>query len=279
MEIPESFFDVSFNKAVAFGYKTEDVDEFVTKALRLIKELQEENEVLQEKMTVLATSLEKYREEEDSLRSALIGAQKLGDSILKDSKNKAEIIIRDATTKAGHIIEDAHIQLEHEKEELERVKLAAADFKEGLIRVYKAHLDQIKYIPVDDATAKKQQERKVAAEQAAASKAKVQAQEAEEEEQAEPEQEEEIPEEAIVRKAAESRPAPQPAPQQPEEEEEDEEEFQQERRPRVPRHEAEYEDDDDEEEEDFQIPTRKKRVVSSKYGVLKFGDSFDLQDD
>ena len=31
MEIPESFFDVSFNKAVAFGYKTEDVDEFVTK--------------------------------------------------------------------------------------------------------------------------------------------------------------------------------------------------------------------------------------------------------
>ena len=67
MDIPESFFDVSFNKAMAFGYKTEDVDEFVTKALRLVKELQEENEVLQEKMAVLATSLEKYREEEDSL--------------------------------------------------------------------------------------------------------------------------------------------------------------------------------------------------------------------
>ncbi len=274
MEIPESFFDVSFNKAMAFGYKTEDVDEFVTKALRLVKELQEENEVLQEKMAVLATSLEKYREEEDSLRSALIGAQKLGDSILKDSKNKAEIIIRDATTKAGHIIEDAHIQLEHEKEELERVKLAAADFKEGLIRVYKAHLDQIKYIPVDDATAKKQQERKAAEQAAKASQAP---QEPEEEEEL---QQEPAPEEAPVKKSsAESRPTPQPVPQQEEEDEEEEEGLQEERRPRQPRREADYEEEDEEDEEEFQIPTRKKRVVSSKYGVLKFGDSFDLQDD
>ena len=42
MVVPEKFFDVEFNKAMAFGYRTEDVDEFVTKAIELIKALQEE---------------------------------------------------------------------------------------------------------------------------------------------------------------------------------------------------------------------------------------------
>ena len=106
MVVPEKFFEVEFNKAMAFGYRTEDVDEFVTKAIEIIKGLQEENRELNEKMAVLAQSLEKYREDEESLRSALIGAQKLGDSILKDSRSKAEVILRDATTNADRIIEE-----------------------------------------------------------------------------------------------------------------------------------------------------------------------------
>lgn len=54
MKIPEEFFDIAFGKSVAFGYRTEDVDEFVTKAIQIIKELNEENEDLQKKMEVLA---------------------------------------------------------------------------------------------------------------------------------------------------------------------------------------------------------------------------------
>ena len=30
MVVPEKFFEVEFSKAMAFGYRTEDVDEFVT---------------------------------------------------------------------------------------------------------------------------------------------------------------------------------------------------------------------------------------------------------
>ena len=64
MVVPEKFFEVEFSKAMAFGYRTEDVDEFVTKAIEIIKTLQEENQELMEKMTVLAQSLEKYQEDE-----------------------------------------------------------------------------------------------------------------------------------------------------------------------------------------------------------------------
>ena len=130
MVVPEKFFEVEFSKAMAFGYRTEDVDEFVTKAIEIIKTLQEENQELMEKMTVLAQSLEKYQEDEESLRSAIIGAHKLGDSILKESKNKAEVILRDATTNADHIVEEAHARLEREIAEYERLKGEVTAFRE-----------------------------------------------------------------------------------------------------------------------------------------------------
>lgn len=147
MVVPEKFFEVEFGKAMAFGYRTEDVDDFVTKAIEIIKGLQAENQELTEKMAVLAQSLEKYREDEESLRSALIGAQKLGDSILKDSKSKAEVILREATTSADHIVEEAHARLEREKVEYDRLRAEVAAFREGLFDLYKSHIDQISRLP------------------------------------------------------------------------------------------------------------------------------------
>lgn len=149
MEIPAGFFNVSFNKAMAFGYRTEDVDEFVTRALHIIKEQQEENEVLGRKLEVLASSLENYREEEDSLRSALIGAQKLGDSILKDSRQKAQKILLDAEEHAAQITAAAETAVDKQQYELEKVQVEAAGFKEKLFALYRTHLDIIKNIPAE----------------------------------------------------------------------------------------------------------------------------------
>lgn len=149
MEIPAGFFNVSFNKAMAFGYRTEDVDDFVTNALQITKELQGENETLQRKLEVLASTLENYREEEDSLRSALIGAQKLGDSILKDSRQKAEKIIRDAEECAAQINSDSATAQDKQQYELEQMQAQTVDFKEKLFALYRTHLDIIKNIPAD----------------------------------------------------------------------------------------------------------------------------------
>lgn len=146
MKLQEDFFDIEFGKG-PFGYRTDDVDEFVTRAIDIIKVQQEEIQVLQDKLGVLAAGLEKYREDEDSLRSALIGAQKLGDNILKDSKSKAEVILRDATVQANHIIEEAHTRLVQEQEEYLRVKEEVHRFRESLIAIYKGHIDQIGKIP------------------------------------------------------------------------------------------------------------------------------------
>ena len=121
-----------FTKGIS-GYKAEEVDSYIEKILGTVKDLQEQNEVLEEKIAVLAESLQKYRDDEDSLREALLGAQKMGDSIIKNANNKAEITMREASVKAAHIVEEAHKKVEDEKDELLRVQTAAAEFLSCLL--------------------------------------------------------------------------------------------------------------------------------------------------
>lgn len=138
-----------FSKGLS-GYKTEEVDSYIEKMMDTIKELQEQNEVLEDKIGVLAESLQKYRDDEDSLREALLGAQKMGDSIVKNANNKAEITMREASVKAAHIVEEARKKVEDEKDELIRVQNAAADFKARLIELYREHIELVTRIPVTD---------------------------------------------------------------------------------------------------------------------------------
>ena len=298
MVVPEKFFDIEFNKAMAFGYRTEDVDEFVTKAIEIIKALQEENQELTEKMGVLAEGLEKYREDEDSLRSALIGAQKLGDSILKDSRSKAEVILRDATTKADHIIEEAHARLEREQAEYERLKSEVASFREGLFGMYKSHIDQITRLPHKE----KAPQKAAPPQEAAASPAPPpppaeeppvkkappapprKAKRPEPEPELEDEEEDEIPQ-PPVKKAPPKRP---PLRLELEEEEDEEDEELEEddailsrfssrfgrRPPRQDLVDDDFEDDEDDEEEFAPART----VFSSKFGEMRFGEGFDVAD-
>ena len=291
MVIPDNFFDVEFNKAMAFGYKTEDVDEFVTKAIEIIKGLQEENRELTEKMEVLAATVEKYREDEDSLRSALIGAQKLGDSILKDSRSKAEVILRDATVKADHIVEEAHTRLKEETAEYERVRAEVTAFREGLISMYKAHIDQICKIPHNEKPAAKQQP----AAPAPAAEA-VQA-----EQLPAPKEEEALPvltvEEEAPAAVSGHRTIELPAKQAPArknsfrlevedvEEEDDEPEddvilsrFSGKVGRLMARREQEDDFDDEDDEEETPI-TSGKTIFSTKFGEMRFGEGFSLTED
>lgn len=138
-----------FSKGLS-GYKVEEVDSYIDKVLDTIKDLKDQNEVLEEKIGVLAESLQKYREDEDSLREALLGAQKMGDSIVMNANNKAEITMREASVKAAHIVEEARKKVEDEKDELIRVQTAAADFKAKLIELYREHIELVTRIPVSD---------------------------------------------------------------------------------------------------------------------------------
>ena len=155
MLIPEELRDITFDKS-AFGYRVDDVDDYVEKVTAVINALMEENQDLEEKLEVLAAKVAEYKEDESSLQAAIVGAQKLGDSIVRDSKIKAESILREANVRAERLVEAAHRKVEVEQQNYVRIHKEVGEFRNSLMGLYKSHIDLITNLPTAEAEEKPQ---------------------------------------------------------------------------------------------------------------------------
>ncbi|MBQ1398710.1 MAG: DivIVA domain-containing protein [Clostridia bacterium] len=142
--------NVNFRKSNFGGYRAEDVEAFIDEVQLSYDSLLKENAELLKRLESLTTKLEEYQREEDSIRNALMNAQKVGDASLRDAKHKAEIILKDATIKAEKIVSNAQIEIHRERDVIEKMQRDIADFKARLLKAYKEHLTLINSIPNDD---------------------------------------------------------------------------------------------------------------------------------
>ncbi len=139
--------DKTFDKTFGFGYRMDGVDAYLSDVADSMQQLLDNNADLEKKIEVLADKLTEYREDEESLRMALLGAQKLGDSVIRESKTKAEIIMREATIKSEAMVENAKRKIELEQGNLEKLQEEVASFKNRLLNLYKQHLEIISTLP------------------------------------------------------------------------------------------------------------------------------------
>ena len=93
--------ELRFEKA-AFGYKQEDIDEFLNRLEEEVDAAQRELEDSNNKIQVLADKVREYMRDEDALKDALLGAQKEGHRIIAEANAKADDIIAKAKAKADH---------------------------------------------------------------------------------------------------------------------------------------------------------------------------------
>ena len=149
MLTPETIASRRFDKQVG-GYKQDEVEMFLQQVAGEYAKLLSEKEDLEEKIEALAEKVEQYREDEDSLRSALIGAQKLGDSVIRESKSKAEYILREAQAQADQILENAQKSIEKEQMALIKMQKEVTKFKNRLLTLYRQHLEMISALPEYD---------------------------------------------------------------------------------------------------------------------------------
>lgn len=147
---PQEIQNKTFDKRMG-GYKPEDVTNYMADIADYIQDLLDEKEELQEKMMVLADKIEEYREDEDSLRAALIGAQKLGDNVIRDAKKKAEMLISEASRKAEDLISDAKSSIDREAIALARMQGQVSDFKEQILALYRQQIEMINGLPEEAA--------------------------------------------------------------------------------------------------------------------------------
>ena len=141
--------ELRFEKA-AFGYKQEDIDEFLNKLEEEVAIAQRELDDSNNKIQVLADKVREYMRDEDALKDALLGAQKEGHRIIAEANTKAEEIIAQAKEKADAMMDEAEIEEEHKK--LADAKKQVADFKKALFDMYKEHLNMLSAMPDEDDT-------------------------------------------------------------------------------------------------------------------------------
>lgn len=90
MLTPDQIRTYEFQKAGMSGYKAVDVDYFLEEVANDFAALCDQRDELIQKIQILADNIEEYRATEDSVKSAILNAQKTGDAILRESKQKAD---------------------------------------------------------------------------------------------------------------------------------------------------------------------------------------------
>lgn len=94
------------------GYRQEEVHSYLNEICGYIKELQNEKTDLLKKMEVLALKVEEYRKDEESIREALLGAQKLGKTVLSEAQEKAAALSKESEEKSKKLTESAKKEAE-----------------------------------------------------------------------------------------------------------------------------------------------------------------------
>ena len=140
--------NVSFRKAsFSGGYNAEDVDEFIDEVIASFEQLKKEKTNLVHKIDRLATRLEEYRADEETVRNALLTSQKMSDACIKEAKEKAGRIIRDAEEKAQALSVEANKMTAMEKDNYLSLQADAVALRNELIELYRTHIKAIDELP------------------------------------------------------------------------------------------------------------------------------------
>ena len=100
MLTPQEVSNRAFSKAAFGGYNMAMVDEFLDELTDDYTALYKENAALKAKMKVLVDKVEEYRATEDSMRAALLTAQKMASTMVEEAEAKKAHLIANAEAEA-----------------------------------------------------------------------------------------------------------------------------------------------------------------------------------
>ena len=123
------------------GYNMNQVDEFLDELAADISALHKENASLKGKMKVLVQKVEEYRQTEDSMRLALLSAQKMSAQIESEAREKADATVAEAQEYATRLTKDATDGIANEEAKLEEAKKATTRFFEHMRSVCEKQIE------------------------------------------------------------------------------------------------------------------------------------------
>ena len=176
---PRDIKDARFEKAT-FGYKPEEVDEFLKKVADSYADALRTSQENEAKIIKLVEKINEYREDEEAIKQTLLTAQKSANQIVANAKAEAEKLINDAKIEHAQLIEKNNLeserlikennercerlvketaerteqklaaiklQYENAKDNYDKMKIESTKFKTQLVEMYNAQLSLIADLP------------------------------------------------------------------------------------------------------------------------------------
>lgn len=138
--------NVEFKKSVR-GYNAEDVHNFVDEVVATLEQNKKEKVELVKKLDILAKRIEQYRQDEENVRGALINAEKVKGSAVKEAESKVSNMLEEAKAEAKRIVYDANASIVEQKNNYLKLQADAVVLREQLLATYNNHIRMLEDLP------------------------------------------------------------------------------------------------------------------------------------
>ena len=149
MLTPQDVRSVQFEKNLR-GYRTEDVDRFLDKIEEQLQQDDAQAEQLRKQIADLTAEnqrlhreLQSYEADGEMLKSALINAQRMGESVIREANE----LLQKASDRADEIESEANDKRLAEEREYDRVRLEVTRFKSDVLNLYRSHVESLSRLP------------------------------------------------------------------------------------------------------------------------------------
>ncbi|MBO5857353.1 MAG: DivIVA domain-containing protein [Clostridia bacterium] len=130
MMTPSQLKEYEFKTAGRNAYKADDVDDFFAEVAANYTKMFHENGELVRRVGLLADRLEKFKKEEEEIKSAVVSAQRAADIIVRDAKNS----VADAESEAQAVLAAAKSEADLIKSDAEKQAIADSELLLSMTR-------------------------------------------------------------------------------------------------------------------------------------------------
>ncbi|MZP29004.1 DivIVA domain-containing protein [Heliobacterium undosum] len=128
----------------AWGYKTEEVDEFQRQVAQSFEELYKENILLKEQVARCEENLLRYRHLEETLNNTLVLAQKTADEQRASAEREAELRLKEARLQAEQIVAAAWAKQQEMERQYEHMRNQFRQFRVQFRAMLLSQLETVK---------------------------------------------------------------------------------------------------------------------------------------
>lgn len=146
MLTPQDVASHVFSRAVR-GYNMSMVDDFLDELTDDYTALYKENAALKAKMKVLVDKVEEYRETEDSMRAALLSAQKMASNMVEEAEQRSTSMVAQAEHEARSRVGVLQDEVVLEQKRLNAAKTATQEFLTRTRTVCEQQLRLLEMLP------------------------------------------------------------------------------------------------------------------------------------